>query len=150
MPTSASITPLRASAISYARQRGLSVDSAVLRYMSPDMTCPRQSGLLKPYMRPIHAGARTSCTAVTVLLQPGDNGMLHVVADQIEDIIATRIVQAAPGVPVEDLVARGDVALGFQQLSELIHLPGIDVLGGLPPEIQLNTVFSAAISYSST
>ena len=41
-------------------------------------------GLLKPYMRPIHPGAQVSGTAVTVLLQPGDNWMLHVVAEQIQ------------------------------------------------------------------
>jgi molybdate transport system substrate-binding protein len=39
---------------------------------------------------------------------------------------------------------RGDVELGFQQLSELLHLPGIDVVAMLPPEIQLVTTFSAA------
>jgi molybdate transport system substrate-binding protein len=53
-------------------------------------------------------------------------------------------VQAPPGVPVGALVARGEVALGFQQLSELISLPGIDVLGELPPESQATTVFAAA------
>ncbi|CAB3807406.1 Aconitate isomerase [Paraburkholderia ultramafica] len=63
----------------------------------------------------------------------------------IADLIAARIVQAPPGVPVGALVARGDVALGFQQLSELIHLPGIDVVGALPPEIQSTTVFAAAV-----
>ncbi|MFM0287935.1 substrate-binding domain-containing protein [Paraburkholderia megapolitana] len=68
----------------------------------------------------------------------------------IADVIAARIVQAPPGVPVGELVACGDVALGFQQLSELIHLAGIDVVGGLPPEIQLDTVFSAAIGSSSS
>jgi molybdate transport system substrate-binding protein len=67
----------------------------------------------------------------------------------IADTIAPRIVQAAPGVPVGTLVARGDVELGFQQLSELMHLPGIDVIGLLPPEIQVATVFSAAVCTAS-
>jgi 4-hydroxy-4-methyl-2-oxoglutarate aldolase len=41
-------------------------------------------GLTKPYMRPIYPGARTCGTAVTVLLHPGDNWMMHVVAEQIQ------------------------------------------------------------------
>ncbi len=42
-------------------------------------------GLMKPYMRPIYSGARISGTAVTVLLHPGDNWMMHVVAEQIQE-----------------------------------------------------------------
>jgi ABC-type molybdate transport system substrate-binding protein len=63
----------------------------------------------------------------------------------IAEIVAPRIVRAPPGVPVGTLVARGDVELGFQQLSELIHLAGIEVIGSLPAEIQAVTVFSAAV-----
>ncbi len=64
------------------------------------------------------------------------------IAEQIKD----RIVTAPPGVPVGSLVAKGEVALGFQQLSELIHLPGITIVGPLPPAVQITTTFSAAMT----
>jgi molybdate transport system substrate-binding protein len=62
------------------------------------------------------------------------------IAGQLGD----RLVQASPGVPVASLLARGDVDLGFQQLSELMHADGIDVIGPLPEGVQVVTRFCAA------
>jgi molybdate transport system substrate-binding protein len=61
-----------------------------------------------------------------------------------------RIVVPPPGIPVGSLVASGSVQLGFQQLSELINLAGIQVLGPLPAALQLTTIFSGAVASVST
>ncbi len=67
------------------------------------------------------------------------------ITEQIKD----RIVTPPPGIPVGSLVARGEVALGFQQLSEMLNLEGLSVLGPLPPAIQITTTFSAGVCASS-
>jgi molybdate transport system substrate-binding protein len=68
------------------------------------------------------------------------------IAGQLKD----RLVQAPAGVPVGSLVAQGEVALGFQQLSELIHQEGITLVGALPPPVQIVTTFSGAACATST
>jgi len=68
------------------------------------------------------------------------------IAAQVKD----KLVQATPGVPVGSLVAQGKVALGFQQRSELIHLDGIEILGGMPEAVQIVTTFSAAVCAASS
>ena len=77
-----------------------------------------RTGLMKPYVRPVYAGAQASGTAVTVLLHPGDNWMLHVVAEQIRpgDIVVAAVTADCSDGYFGDLLATSFKARGAQGL----------------------------------
>jgi molybdate transport system substrate-binding protein len=64
--------------------------------------------------------------------------------------VADRTIEAKPGVPVGRLIAEGTADFGFQQLSELLDVPGIAIVGPLPPAIQTMTLFTAGIGRAAT
>jgi molybdate transport system substrate-binding protein len=59
----------------------------------------------------------------------------------------SRKIRGPPsGEPVAAVVARGEAEIGFQQVSELIHVPGVTFVGTIPAELQEETFFAAAIA----
>lgn len=110
------------------------------------------AGSSRPDLRTEEAVKQAVLAAKTLSYSTGPSGVhLEKVFERwgILEQIRPRIVVPPPGIPVATLVARGDAELGFQQLSELLNQPGIDLVGSLPPALQIITIFSGGIPATS-
>lgn len=127
----ASVTPLALSHVAVAVRQG-----------APRPDISSQEALRQAVLAAPRVGFSTGPSGVAVVRMFERWG--------ISDTLRGRMVQAPPGKPVASLLAAGEVELGFQQLSELMHAPGISLLGTLPATVQISTQFVAAQCSTST
>jgi molybdate transport system substrate-binding protein len=106
-----------------------------------------RAGAPRPDIASSNALKRAVLSATSVVYSTGPSGIY--LANLFERLgIAPQIrdkVRQVQGEPAGAVVARGEAELGFQQMSELLPVSGIDIIGPLPPEIQEITVFSAGL-----
>lgn len=105
-------------------------------------------GLPKPDVSSAEAVKQAVLAAHSIAYSSGPSGFYLQelfrkmgIAEQIKG----KVKQPASGVQIAELLARGEADLGFQQVSELLHAPGIEFLGPLPMEIQNVTVWSVGL-----
>jgi len=144
---------LAADAIGKLAAAGRIVDGSVTDLVRSGVAIAVPRGAARPDIGSEEALRRAVLAAPTLGYSTGPSGVaLQQLFARwgIAEAIQSRLVQAPPGVAVGSLVARGEVALGFQQLSELMHLDGIEVVGSMPPELAIVTTFTGAVCSAST
>src|ERR1700716_181905 len=108
-----------------------------------------KSGAPRPDISSVDAVKRALLATKSIAYSDSASGV-YVSTEMFEKLgIADAMKDKArkiPATPVGEIVARGDAEIGFQQVSELLPVQGIDIVGQLPPELQKITVFSAGIA----
>jgi len=107
-----------------------------------------KAGAPKPDIGSTEAVKKTLLAAKSIGYSTGPSGVYLTGLFQrlgVADAIKGKLKQTPTGVFVGNIVASGEAEIGFQQVSELAHFPGVDFVGPLPADIQEITVFSAGL-----
>lgn len=107
-----------------------------------------KAGAAKPDISTTEAVKKTLLAATSIGYSTGPSGVYLTGLFQrlrVADAIKGKLKQTPTGVFVGSIVASGEAQIGFQQVSELAHFPGVDFVGPLPADIQDITVFSAGL-----
>ncbi len=105
-----------------------------------------KAGAPRPDISTVDALKRALNNAKSIAYSSGPSGVYLADVFRKWQLPPEKLHQSAPGMPAGDFVASGECEIGFQQISELMPVKGIDYIGPLPEELQLVTIFSAATS----
>ncbi|GAA1702611.1 molybdate ABC transporter substrate-binding protein [Microbacterium sediminicola] len=130
----ASVTPLALSQVAVAVPSG--TDEGATAPAGPAFT--DAAGVREAIRGAARVGYSTGPSGTALVRMIDEWGMTPEMHD--------RLVQSRPGVPVASALAAGEVDLGFQQLSELVGAPGVTILGTLPADCAIDTVFAGAVA----
>ena len=129
-------------------QQGRMVPGSRTDLMKSGIGVAVRAGGAKPDIRSSEALKRTVLAAKSIGYSSGPSGDYVITLVQrmgIADQVKPKMKQVPSGARISTMIESGEVEIGFQQISELIHEKGINYLGPLPAEIQKITVFSAGL-----
>jgi molybdate transport system substrate-binding protein len=130
------------------KQGKVTADSQIDLVKSP-IGIAVKSGAPKPDISSADAVKRALLAAKSVAYSDSSSGV-YVSTEMFQKLgIADAMKEKArkiPATPVAEIVARGEAEIGFQQISEMLPVPGVDIVGQLPDELQKITVYSAGIA----
>lgn len=143
---------LAADALQNLAAQGHVVAASVVPIAHSPMAIAAPQHALAPDVRTPEALRSTLVAAQRIAYSTGPSGSALMALLQrwgLYTELSHRLVQTPPGVPVASLLATHQADIGFQQLSELQGVPGVEVLGCMPAGLAITTTFSGAVATSS-
>jgi molybdate transport system substrate-binding protein len=148
----ADVVVLASGAMQALAAEGLIAEGSIVDFARSEIAIAVPAGSRRPDVESEQAVRQAMLEARRICYSTGPSGdHLKALCDKwgLTESFSARALVAPPGVPVASLVAGGEADLGFQQLSELMGQPGVEIVGRLPPEIQAATIFSAGVANAS-